>query len=247
MTFSQYNLKTTEVLQRILEPIQRQTKIILSLGSWLTGVQQVANTFSQNVIPETVYQGSINSSKGAFEYYLNNEYNIATYSAYQPIFIGTLAQPTLALYGYNDTLENNYQPLYFLQRMANFPNSVNTLGVSYYDASQTYVSQRMVWSGQVGAQTILYTFQNFTTQSIAPNTPPIQDGVVVNQNYWQLANYGFNELTAQTIGEDYDFIVWIPNYLGPTNGPFGPSFDQSIKAYVEKYKLAHLNFVTRYY
>jgi hypothetical protein len=76
-TFSQFNLKTVEVLQRVLEPIQRQTKIVLSLGSWLTGVQQVANTFSQNVIPYTVYQGSINSSKGAFEYYLNTEYNIA--------------------------------------------------------------------------------------------------------------------------------------------------------------------------
>jgi hypothetical protein len=236
-----YNLRVTEVLQSLLEPVQRQSNIILSLSSWLTGVQQVANTFSESVIPETTYWGNINSSKGAFEWYLNNEYNIATYSAYEPIFIGTLEQPTLAIYCYNGITENQYQPLYFLQRMPGFPNSVNTLGVTYYNTTFTYTTQKMVWFGDPGFQTILYTFQNNGTQSIPPNTPPIENGVFVNQGKWQLATYGFNELVASTTGEDYDFIVWCPTYLNVGD------FNIRITAFVEKYKLAHLNFVVRYY
>ena len=238
---AQYNLRITEVLQYILEPVQRQNNIILSLSSWLTGVQQIATTFSESVIPDTTYWGNVNSTKGAFEYYLNNEYNIATYSAYQPIFIGTLNQPTLAIYCYNRTTENQYQPTYFLQRMPGFPNSVNTLEVDYYNTTQTYTTQKMVWFGIPGAQTILYTFQNNGTQSIPPATPPIQDGILVNQDKWQLATYGFNDLVAGTIGEDYDFIVWCPTYLNVGD------FNTRITAFVEKYKLAHLNFVVRYY
>jgi hypothetical protein len=236
-----YNLKITEVLQYILEPVQRQTNIILSLSAWLDGIQLTANTFSQTTIPENNYLGNIVSSKGAFEWYLNNEFNIATYSAYQPIFIDTLAQETLAMYGYNNEIEFEYDPLYFLQRMVGFPNSVNSNGVTYYISSATYSSQKMVWFGQPSGQTILYTFQNFGTQSISPNTPPVINGVISNTNKWQLATYGFNDLNAQSTSEDYDFIVWCPTYLNVSG------FEIRITAYVEKYKLAHLNFVVRYY
>lgn len=238
---SKYNLRITQVLQSILEPVQRQTNIILSLSSYVTGLQEIANTFSQNVIPETTYLGNINSTKGAFEYYLNNDYNIASYSLYQPIFIDTLPQETLAMYGYNDITEIEYEPLYFLQRMVDFPNSVNSNGVTYYIPGNTYSSQKMVWYGEPSAQTILYTFQNFGTQSIPINTPPVTNGVLTNKDKWQLATYGFNSLQASGLAEDFDFIVFCPTYLDVGD------FEIRITAFVEKYKLAHLNFVIRYY
>lgn len=236
-----YNLRLTEIVQYVLEPIQRQTNIILSLSSWLDGLQLVANTFSETTIPENNYLGNIVSSKGAFEWYLNGNFNTATFSGYLPIFIDTLAQETLAMYGYNNESEFEYDPLYFLQRMVEFPNSVNTNGVTYYISSATYSSQKMVWFGQPSGQTVLYTFQNFGTQSIPPNTPPITNGVFTNTDKWQLAVYGFPSLQAQTIAEDYDFIVYCPTYLDVGD------FDIRITAYVERYKLAHLNFIVRYY
>ena len=236
-----YNLRLTEIIQYVLEPVQRQTNIILSLSSWLDGLQQVANTFSQTTVPLNNYLGNIVSSKGAFEWYLNGNFNSSTFLGYLPIFIDTLPQQTLAIYGYNDEIEFEYEPLYFLQRMEDFPNSVNTDGVTYYISSKSYVSQRMVWSGQPSGQTFLYTFQNFGTQSIAPNTPPFANGLITNADKWQLAIYGFNELYAQNTAEDYDFIVWCPTYLNVGD------FEIRITAYVEKYKLAHLNFIVRYY
>jgi hypothetical protein len=234
-----YNFKITEVVQYILEPIQRQTNIILSLSSWLEGMQYIANTFSQNLIPNTTYLGNIVSSKGAFEWYLNNEFNIATYSAYQNIFIDTIAQQTLAMYCYNNEAEFEYEPLYFLQR--NQPNSVNTDGVTYYISANSYAPQDIILFGVPGGKTILYTFQNFTTNSIGPNNPPFINGALINTSKWQLATYGFNELYALVTSEDYDFIVWCPTYLNVGD------FEIRITAYVEKYKLAHLNFIVRYY
>ena len=236
-----YNLRLTEIVQYVLEPIQRQTNIILSLSSWLDGLQLVANTFSETTVPENNYLGSIVSSKGAFEWYLNDNFNTSTFSGYLPIFIDTLPQQTLAMYGYNNESEFEYDPLYFLQRMVEFPNSVNTNGVTDYLPSNTYVSQKMVWYGQPSAQTIIYTFQNFGTQSIPPNTPPVVNGAITNTDKWQLATYGFPSLQAQTLSEDYDFIVYCPTYLNVGD------FDIRITAYVEKYKLAHLNFIVRYY
>lgn len=235
-----YNLRLTEIIQYILEPVQRQTNIILSLSSWLSGVQIIANTFSESTVPQMTYLGNITSSKGAFEYYLNNDFNIATYSTYQPIFIDTLPQESLAMYGYNDTDEFEYDPLYFLQRMPGFPNSVNSNGVTYYNQSTTYTSQKMVWVGMPASQTIKWTFQVFGDDPIV-GIPPVLNGSIVNGDKWQLATYGFNSLDAQSISEDYDFIVWVPTYLNVSDNEI------RIKSYVEKYKLAHLNFAIRYY
>ena len=239
-----YNFKITEVLQFILEPVQRQNNIILSLSSWLTGAQQIANTFSQNVIPNTTYLGNINSSKGAFEWYLNNEFNIATYSAYQPIFIDTLQQRTLAMYGYNNQFEFEYEPLYFLQGLPGFFDGVNSV-VSYYSNAATYSSQKMV---KYGTLNIVDTFQNFGTQSVPINTPPVVGSSLANRNIWQLATYGFNDLNSQLTSSDYDFVVYVPIYLCPTCyfqniGDFGIQ----IRAYIEKYKLAHLTYIIQYY
>lgn len=239
-----YNAKLTEIVQYVLEPIQRQQNIILSFNSWLSGLQLIANTFSENLIPETQYLGNIVSSKGAFEWYLNQEFNIATFSSYQPIFIGTLPQSSTDLYGYNSITELEYDPLYFIQD--NLPQKLSGLGITIYLENQTYTPNKITYV--VPSLNTLFFVQNFGTQSIPPNTPPFVDGVFTNTDKWQTAVYGFNSVQAQTGSEDVDFIVWVPKYLNVGwQNPIGTAFDVQIRAYVTKYKMAHTSFTVNYY
>jgi hypothetical protein len=239
-----YQPKLAEQAQYLLEPVQRQDNIILSLTSWLEGLQYVANTFSFNIIPDTNYLAYLTSSKGAFEYYLNNEFNIATYSAYQPIFIGNLTQDIFGMYGFNSPQELEYEPLYFLQ--PNPPQQLSGLGVAQYNDTSTFQSNAFVFFN-ITAQ-LQYAFQNFTTQSVGPGVPPIQNGLFVNTNVWQVANYGSNGLVSTQGGQDVDFIVWVPTYLNPLSpDPTQAEFHRRITAFVEKYKMAHLNFLVDYY
>lgn len=239
-----YNPKLAEQAQYLLEPVQRQNNIILSLTSWLEGLQYISNTFSFNIIPDTTYLAYINSTKGAFEYYLNQEFNIATYSAYQPIFIGNLAQDIFGMYGFNNTAELEYTPLNFLQ--PNPPQQLNGLGVNQYNDTLVFQPNSFVFFNI--SSSLQYAFQNYTTQSVGPGVPPVQNGLFTNPSKWQLASYGSNGLVSTQTGQDVDFIVWVPTYLNPLlPDPTLAEFHRRITAYVEKYKMAHMNFLVDYY
>lgn len=237
-----YIVKLFETVQYILEPVQRQQNIILSMCSWLTPMQEIGNTFSQYLIPETMYLGNIVSSKGAFEWYLNDEFNIATYSSYQPIFIGTLPQSSTDLYCYNNIFEQEYVPLYFIQP------SLQGLGpgqADIYSDFTEYVPNSICFV--LPSATSQFFFQISGTSSVT-GVPPFSGGVFLNQLTWQIANYGFNGQQAQTVSEDVDFIVWVPKYLNASwANPLQTPFDIRIRAYVEKYKMAHTSFTVNYY
>jgi len=234
-----YNARLTEIIQYILEPIQRQNNIILSLSTWLSGAQTIANTFSESLIPRTQYLANITSSKGAFEWYLNQEFNIATYSPYLPIFIGTIPQAGTDLYGYNNINEVEYTILNFLQAPPP-PQTLDT-NVSVYTNSESYEPNEIAYV-QPSFNPIIQLFtQNYTDNVIPPDTPPFVSGFFINQDKWQIAQYGFNGFQAQTGSEDVDFIVWAPTYLNVGD------FDIRITAFVEKYKMAHTTFDVSYY
>jgi hypothetical protein len=241
-----YNARLTELVQYVLEPIQRQQNIILSLTSWLSGLQQIANTFSETVIPDTRFLATINSSKGAFEWYLNQEYNIATYSPYQPIFIGNLIQSSSDLYGYNDTGESEYVPLYFLQD--NPPQLLDGTFIFQYSLASAYAPGQITYVVPSLNPLVQIFFQNSDDFVIQAGVPPFNNGVFTNQNVWQAAMYGFNGYQSTGGSEDVDFIVWCPKYLNPGWAtPSNTEFDIQIRAYVTKYKMAHTTFGVSYY
>lgn len=241
-----YNLRLTEAVQFILEPIQRQQNIILSFAAWLSEMQLTANTFSQNIIPTTTYIANINSSKGAFEYYLNNEFNSATASTYSNIFIGTLAQSSTDLYAYNDVDEVEYIPLYFIQD--NPPQFLSGNGIGLYN-STTFYPQNEITFVIISASPVIRTYVQVSGATGASiGLSPFIGGLLSNLNVWQPAIYGFNNLQASTTSEDVDFIVWVPKYLNPSwQNPINSVFDTQIKAYINKYKMAHTTFVVNYY
>lgn len=241
-----YNARLTDIIQFILEPIQRQSNIIRSFTAWLSGLQYNANIFSERLIPETKYLANITSSKGAFEYYLNSEFNSASYSQYQPIFIGTLIQSGSNLYGYNTPLEVEYVPLYFLQ--SNNSQKFDSTNVFIYKTTQTYQPNELCYVVPTLNPYVQIFFQVSASASVSPGFPPFQNGLFLNGEKWQPAIYGFNNLQSTTGSEDVDFIVWVPKYLNPQwSNPSNSEFDIRIRAFVSKYKMAHTTFGISYY
>ena len=241
-----YNVRLTEFIEFLLEPIQRQQNIILSLTSWMSGVQLIGNTFSESLIPQTKYLANIVSSKGAFEWYLNNEFNLPNYVPYQPIFIGTLLQSGSNLYGYNNAEEAEYVPLYFIQD--SLTQNLNLQNIFLYSNNATYTVNEICYVLISINPIVQQFFQNSSNSLIPINTPPYQTGLFLNTDVWQACVYGFNNLSSTGLSEDVDFIVWVPIYLNPSYPNVNNSeFDIKIRAFLNKYKMAHTTYGINYY
>lgn len=180
-----FRLNVANIAEKLLEPAFRVNRILSSIKCWFLGIQYTQDTFYDNTIPQQTYLSNINSCKIAFEYFLNNDFNITNYTL--PIYIQKNQQEDTFFYGFNS--DENEEPLYFIQ------SNLSGVILNY--------SMFLSYSGYTLVKQVGQIFETFLSTGAPPNQ-------ITNGNYWQPATYGFNNNEMISFP---DFIVFVPTAL----------------------------------
>lgn len=182
-----FRLNIANIAEKLLEPAFRVNKILASIKSWFVGLQYVQDIFYNNTIPTQTYLSNINSCKIAFEYFLNNDFNVDNYTL--PIYIEQGEQEDTFFYGFNADENETELTLYFIQ------SNLSGVILNY--------NRVLSYPGYVLAKEAGQIYETF----LSTGAPPDE---IRNPDYWQPAVYGFNNNEAISFP---DFIVWVPTAL----------------------------------
>jgi len=212
-----YNFDFAFLQEQIIEPLFRKLNNIKFLALISSVPQEIHDDWADTFFPVYYKRAQWNSTKLAFEYILNEEYNTLTNQT-PSIFINNIPNTDLNvfLYNVNETIITNQVYTF---------NDNSTTGIyPTYNPFGTYALNNKVRS-----------FDGLAYIARINNPPA---NTLFNTNNWLLDTYIYNnEDTLNVI----DFVVYIPQTL------YSLDFETRIKGFIDTIKLFNTKYAISYF
>lgn len=207
--------------EQIIEPLFRKVNNIKFLALISSLPQEKHDDWATTFYPVYRQRAQWNSTKLAFEYILNQEYNTLSNQT-PPIFIRNTPNTDINVFLYNEGETLITKQVYTF-------NDSNVNGIyPNYNPFGVYTLNQKARSNTGGQSLLVY---------VARVNNPIPNSLF-DENYWLVDTYLYNE-------EDYlnaiDFVVYVPI------GLYNPSYDVRIKGFIDTIKLFNTKYVVVYY